>query len=118
MSWRDLSEQVQEDLVAWFNVVDPDDEDKERLAELFEANRFWAWDCPECRERVYWAEPDSWDKFQGVLQADYTSYPGRGSQVRQISQMCDDCRMKVVLNCKLNAGDLNLVSAGEPPCWI
>jgi hypothetical protein len=63
---------------------------------------------------VYWGEPTDWSHFQGVLQADYTSYPGNPERhnARHIAQQCDNCRMLIPA-----VPDLNLVGIGEPACW-
>lgn len=116
--WSDLDSQVRDDLLEWFNVVQPDAVDKRRLAALFHAGKFHAWNCPECEDRVFWGEPDAWDHFQGVRQADYMSYPGEShdspEEARCEAQLCDDCRRTSRQSRGL---DLNLVGEGEPSCW-
>jgi len=94
LTWDELDGQDQEDLLAWFNVREPGAEDKERLAKLLADGLFEAWDCPECGERVYRGEPKDWGHFQGVLQVDYTSYPGNTEKYNEeyLLKMCDHCR--------------------------
>jgi len=112
-AWDTLSEQIQEDLTNWYN-TSLDDETKEKLANLYNNGKFHAWNCPMCGERVYWGNPSLWGNFQGVLQADYISYPGDKEYYanRIISQQCDGCR-------SMAGGliSLDLVGKGEPDCW-
>ena len=112
--WSELSVQVKHDLEQWYNSR-PDKEEKEMLAELFLAGRFWAWNCPVCGDRVYWGDPEDWDDYQGVCQADYVSYSGiveKGSKETMV-QCCDNCRCHVFDFTK----HLNLIGDGTPPCW-
>lgn len=81
-----LGDTTAEDLIEWLNVTEPDGGDLVRLEALAKEHNFEAWDCPTCCERVYFGRPDDWAHFQGVLQADYTSYPA--GHVAQ----CDECR--------------------------
>ena len=92
---EELSEQTQKDLLTWYNVSVADEEDKKILAELYNHARFRAWDCPECGERVYCGESGDWYDFQGVLQQDFTSYPGNTEKYKDswLRQLCDNCRM-------------------------
>jgi hypothetical protein len=111
--WDALSELVQEDLANWYN-VELDNETKERLANLYNNGKFHAWNCPTCGQRVYWGNPSWWGDYQGVMQADYTSYPGDKDlySSRIVSQQCDDCRsLPEVIS-------LDLVGKGEPDCWV
>lgn len=87
-SWEDLDEETREDLTNWRNARNLTKEDKELLARLHVEGRFKAWDCPSCGDRVYEAEPESWDDFQGASQNDRTSYPGLGES----DPRCDSCR--------------------------
>ncbi len=89
--WDKLPKQVKIDLIAWFNSVF---EDTKILARLYLDGKFQAWDCPDCGDRVYLAQPDNWKDFQGVLQADFISYPGDKEKYQEswICQQCDDCR--------------------------
>lgn len=88
-SFSSLDEQTQQDLIAWLNLAAEDASDRRRLAKLHAEGRFKAWDCPRCGTRVYLGEPQDWRHFQGVHQADYTSYPA----VTQASEAwCDHCR--------------------------
>jgi len=97
--WTSLSDQVQRDLLAWYNQSPVDERDFLLLADLYHAGLFHAWDCPLCGERVYVGEPDDWSAFQGVDQADYVSYPGDVEvfmpEMRRL--MCDECRMHGLL---------------------
>ena len=112
--WNALPEQEKDDLLNWFNSTKPSQDDKRKLSALYHAGKFHAWDCPSCGERVYWGDPDEWDDFQGVRQADFTSYPGCDEYFhpRLIAQQCDSCRM----NCP-SLSDLNMVGIGEPSYW-
>jgi hypothetical protein len=93
-SWGELDQQLQEDLLAWYNRSEPTDDDKAQLAKLYGKGQFHSWDCPRCGDRVCVANPDDWGDFQGVLQADYASYPGDDTvyQPEYIEKMCDTCR--------------------------
>ena len=95
--WKDIDENMQERLIEWYNVreEDMDDDDRQRLAELYFNYNFQSWNCPECGTHVHYGTPDNWDNFQGVCQADYTSYPGNKVKYTQtyLTQMCDHCRM-------------------------
>ncbi len=114
-NWNDLPEKAQEDLIEWYNVRKPDAADKKRLAALYFAGRFHAWNCISCKTRVYYGEPEKWAHFQGVCQADYCSYPGDGTA--RSSRMCDHCRMYCVHD---YAEELELTGADEtePSAWI
>lgn len=92
--WNDLSEQTQKDLFDWFNWTEVTDDEKDMLAELFESGQFKAWDCRKCGERVYAGDPDDWDNYQGVRQADFCSYPGDDTvyQPDYLAYLCDHCR--------------------------
>lgn len=89
-----LPEQAQEDLITWFNVSKPDSDDLKSLAALFNAGRFHAWNCPKCGERCYFGDPEDWGEFQGVMEVDYTSYPGDETvyAVSFLRLLCDTCR--------------------------
>jgi hypothetical protein len=88
-SFRELDSQTQKDLADWLNVRNPDGADKRRLANLHAKGLFRAWDCPNCGDRVFLGEPKDWGNFQGVHQADYTSYPPVNQATRT---WCDHCR--------------------------
>lgn len=115
-SWGFVPEQARKDLLRWFNVceLDVDAEDRARLARLYFAGHFHAWNCPDCGDRVYWGNPSDWSYFQGVRQADCTSYPGDTNRhtLRHIAQQCDDCRQMTPAT-----PDLDVVGDGEPSCW-
>jgi hypothetical protein len=92
--FEDLPDSVQEDLLAWFNSSEPDDDDRQLLADLYNAEGFEAWNCVKCGDRVYKGDPKSWDHFQGVQQVDYTSYPGNTDKYKpeHLLRLCDSCR--------------------------
>jgi len=112
--WEALPQQAKEDLTQWFNAVVVDDDDKILLAQLYIRGNFHAWNCPTCGERVYWGDPEDWDNFQGVCQADFTSYPGSTDYytLRIVTQQCDSCRM----NCP-TVHNTDVCGIGEPGCW-
>lgn len=112
--WSKVPAQAREDLLEWLNFTEPSSADRARLAELYLAGNFHAWDCPTCGERVYWGEPDDWGHFQGVLQAAYASFPGCPEHYSQqlIAQQCDSCRMRCP-----SLSDLNLTGIGAPVVW-
>jgi len=114
MKWEDLPNRAQADLLEWYNVATPDDDDKQRLADLYADGKFHAWNCPSCETRVYWGEPDDWDHFQGVCQADFVSYPGSPEYYSpwMVSRQCDSCRMTVP-----TMEDLYLIGESSPSCW-
>jgi hypothetical protein len=113
-TWKQLNEQEQNDLLTWYNLSETDAADRRKLAALLGNGQFHAWDCPLCGERVYYGNPDNWDDYQGVCQADYCSYPGCTDYytARLVSQMCDQCRMNSPA-----VKDTNETGAGEPACW-
>ena len=93
-TWDELPKHIQEDLAEWYNLTELDREDKARLAALYGNERFHAWNCPTCGERVRSGEPEDWGHFQGVCQPDFSSYPGDHDTytVEMISRQCDECR--------------------------
>ncbi len=93
-NWNSLPEQAKVDLLVWFNRVKTDIADKARLAKLYYAGRFHAWDCPTCGARVYDGDPEDWGDLQGVQQRDLVSYPGHGAIFTDeiIGRQCDLCR--------------------------
>ena len=96
-SFASLPEEVQSDLQAWYNQVELDPADKQRLFRLYMSGRFQAWDCPLCAtERVYHGEPTSWTEFQGTQNQDFSSYPGNAERYTPecLEAMCDSCRTK------------------------
>ena len=92
--WDELPEYIQADLEAWYNRSELDKHDLARLAQLHNAGRFHAWDCPQCGIRVRSGEPEDWAHFQGVDQPDFSSYPGdvEAYQPEYLARLCDDCR--------------------------
>lgn len=92
--WGKLPEQVKQDLEAWFNCTEITYDQKTELARLYQSGRFHAWNCPECGERTYFSNPKNWAMFQGVLNADYSSYPGNPRKWTQeyLERLCDSCR--------------------------
>lgn len=94
-TWEELPAETKNDLTAWFNQAgELDIGQMTMLAALAAKGQFRAWDCPECGNRVYEANPDSWFNFQGTEQVDYTSYPGdeRKFTPEYLLAMCDACR--------------------------
>lgn len=96
--WRDIPYDAQQALEYWYNVSKDqwDHTDYKLLVRLYFASRFQYWNCPECGALVTYGDPSNWDHFQGVMEPDYTSYPGNTEKYTQeyIEKMCDDCRMK------------------------
>ena len=92
----DLPQEVQDDLKIWLN-FSPDDNDRELMTSMYTQGRFKAWSCPICNEPVLFGEPEDWDQFQGVRNADYVSYPGntRIYQPEFVQALCDHCRMSL-----------------------
>ena len=117
MSWSAIPQQAKTDLLEWLNVAEPDAQDRQRLARLYAAGKFHAWNCPTCGERVYYGNPGDWDHFQGVRQVDHMSYPGYPEYFapRTISQQCDSCRMHNPLPEVGSATELEGI--GEPDLW-
>lgn len=68
--WRDIPPEKQEDLIAWYNVAEPDTDDKQMLADLYHSGKFHSSDCGHCGERILTGQPDSWDHFQGVCESE------------------------------------------------
>ena len=90
--WNRLDEDDMDDLYTWYNVSEPDDDEKALLGKLYAAERFRAWDCEECGDRCHRAEisaPFSWDDFQGVRQ-DETNH----------ESLCSDCVGKLSWECR------------------
>lgn len=111
--WGEVPEQAQADLLAWFNLVKPSAASRRRLASLYFAGRFHAWNCIECGERCYYGEPEDWSHFQGARQLDFTSYPGSASGLSRRVRMCDHCRCyDVTLD-----EELEPTGIGEPSIW-
>ena len=113
-AFDELDEVVQEALLDWFNIERPHGTDKQRLADLFNEGKFWAWDCPTCGDRCYYATPDDWAWFQSTGNVDHASYPGSPDyySARIVTQQCDGCRM----SCP-DVENTNLIGQGEPPIW-
>ena len=111
--WSDVPEDAQRDLLEWFNCSKPDAADKKRLASMYFNGRFHAWNCINCGDRCYYGDPDDWSHFQGVLQLDFTSYPGCDSKPDRIVRMCDHCRMYDIKH----EAELDLTGIGEPFFW-
>lgn len=78
-AWEEIDEATQEALIEWLNILDPDEEDKERLAELHEEGRFHFWNCPNCDDLIMEGEPKNWGYFQGARQSEH------------YGQLCADC---------------------------
>ncbi len=94
-SWSQLPEDIRRDLLEWFNIVPEavNRDDKTRLARLYSQGKFEAWYCPGCGARVRCGEPDDWEHFQGVLNPDYSSFPGFPERRRDNDLLCDECRV-------------------------
>lgn len=96
--WQEIPQEAQIALEYWYNVAQYDwnETDYRILTDLYFSGRFKYWRCPECNKLVTYGNPVNWDRFQGVMQPDYTSYPGNTEKYTQeyIARMCDDCRMK------------------------
>jgi hypothetical protein len=115
MSWWHLKSDVQADLLVWFNSAAPDRSDLRMLEKLYRDGRFWAWDCPTCGERCYWADPENPEEFQGVIQQDYVSHPVLRRWFYSpltYSMQCDTCRAHPEASPALSR-----VGRGKPPCW-
>lgn len=96
--WENISPEIQKHLIEWYNVSEEDltDEDYENLTILYEKGQFEHWECPLCGAHVYVGSPDNWDNFQGVLNADFCSYPiSDNSRYNEefSKRLCDYCRM-------------------------
>jgi len=92
-SFDELETQIQDDLIEWFNVADPDEDDKKQLFELYQERLFWAWDCPGCNDRVFRGDPDSYDNFQGVRNQNFSYFGDRDKYTENfIEALCDSCR--------------------------
>lgn len=90
--FQKLDEQVQKDLIEFYNVHKSaiNDDDKQLLADLYNSGNFEAWECEKCDDaRCIVATPDNWDSFQGTSQQDYTSYP---AQTEKAKRWCNHCR--------------------------
>jgi hypothetical protein len=85
---RSEARKVANDLLTWFNSTEPSSDDAKALFHLYKAGLFDAHICP-CGTRFFVGYPDDWGSFQGVLQADFTSYPGPW-------HLCDSCRCHAV----------------------
>ena len=90
----ELSEQIQDDLLAWYNMAEPDEEDKDLLLRLYLDGKFRAWNCEGCGERVFDGQPDDWGHFQGARNQDF-SYFGNPDKYQEdyLQALCDSCRM-------------------------
>jgi len=101
-NFNNLPEKVQRDLIEWFNVRDPDKNDKELMFKLVETNNFTAWNCPLCEDqgkmtRVFNGDIDAaelnWNDFQMVLNQDFSFFGNREKyNENYIDRMCDHCR--------------------------
>lgn len=90
--WRDIPPDKQEDLIEWYNVAEPDTDDKQLLADLYHSGRFSSWNCSYCGDTVLVGQPESWDKFQGVCQHEH------------LGNLCEGCAGKY-LSLKACAGE-------------
>ena len=66
--WDELDYATQAALLDWLNIVPGGvtDDDRERLADLYNAQRFCYCDCAECGSPIRRGTPDNWTHFQGV----------------------------------------------------
>ncbi len=82
------------DLLVWYNIAGADEEDKALLLDLYLQGKFRAWDCPGCGDRVFRGSPASYDRFQGVLNQDLSSFPGDNAIYTEeyLNSLCDSCR--------------------------
>ena len=87
-AWDAINPETRAAMLEWFNRSQPDNDDLELLAELHANKRFKWWECPACGDEVYEGDPEDWGEFQGVMQNDRTSYPGKGPRDKR----CDHCR--------------------------
>ena len=80
-TWDEIAVDDQDALLEWYNIQEDcvDDEDRERLADLFHAGNFRSWLCPECGERIMVGDPKDWGNFQGVCQSE------------TFGDLCHDC---------------------------
>lgn len=91
--WGKLPEQVKRDLIEWFNVSGGVSVmEMTEMARMYQRGQFHAWNCPKCNKRVFYGEPKDWSMFQGVQNADYSSYPGNPDLGEYNTLLCDDCR--------------------------
>ncbi len=113
--WNELPDHVQEDLLEWFNIAREaiDDDDRARLARLFDSGEFFAWDCAMCGTRCQHAYPDDWSWCQGVCEQDYTSFPGDSELFtpEMLAAMCNSCRMTGAAFCNTNGAPPSPVTA-------
>jgi len=82
MLWEEIESVDQEALIEWYNTGNLDNEDRERLADLFTDGKFSHWECPECEIVIMVGQPDDWGNFQGVGQSE------------SLGQLCADCGAK------------------------
>lgn len=93
ITWEELPDYVQADLLEWLNISEPDADDRERLTSLYDAGQFHAWNCPTCGERVQSGDPGDWAHFQGACQPDFSYFGDRDLYTEEtITQQCDTCR--------------------------
>ncbi len=97
--WESLESSIRDDLVAWFNITEPDDGDLDRLAKLFEEGGFESWDCPMCGDRCYNGDveqvfgEEGWNHFQGVCNPDGSYYGDLDIFTEDFTRRCcDTCR--------------------------
>lgn len=84
--FEDLPEQLQTDLLTFYNRRTVTDQEKQKLYHLYLNGNFNSWNCTRCGSRCYKATPTDWRDFQAVIVNDYLSYPGH-------NLWCDNCRM-------------------------
>ena len=92
-TFDELPEQIQNDLIEWFN-SEPDKDDKRRLLKLYVDDNFHAWDCDKCGARVFDGQPYDWEYFQGIQNRDFCFFGDRDKyQHDYLDALCDNCRM-------------------------
>lgn len=92
-TFDDLPEQIQNDLLEWYNAREPNSADKRRLLVLYLDGNFRAWNCEGCGDRVFDGTPDNWDSFQGAKNRDFCYFGDKDKyQPEYLVALCDSCR--------------------------
>jgi len=96
--FNQLPEEVQNDLIEWYNVKKLDFTDKQRLVRLYNKGCFEAWNCPQCKKtRVFNGDVDraemSLEHFQGILNQNWSYFGSKEKYTEAyLEAMCDNCR--------------------------
>jgi len=94
--FQELSQQIQDDLIEWYNTANPSKDDLALLLNLYLDGQFRAWECENCGDRVYEGNPDNWDDFQGVLNQDFCYFGNKDKYTGDyLDALCDGCRMEM-----------------------